>query len=171
VSGHSSSEWEDPEVAPRSKEFTATVASAGRGRVSIPVPFDPDRAWGDKTHHHVAGTIAGRDFRGVVDRHGDGHGVTLGAAWCGDRDVAPGSVVAVVMHPEGIQRADLAPDIADALDADPEAGAFFDSLAQFYRTAYVKWIEATKRSPVRRAERIAEMIRLLREGHKERPRN
>jgi uncharacterized protein YdeI (YjbR/CyaY-like superfamily) len=73
------------------------------------------------------------------------------------------------MHPDGIQRSDLAPDIADALAADPAAGAFFDSLAQFYRNAYIKWIDATKRRPDVRAERIAEMIQLLRSSHKQRP--
>ena len=70
--------------------------------------------------------------------------------------------------PEGPQRDDLAPDIAAALDATPEAGAFFDSLAQFYRKGYLRWIDATKRSPAIRAERIAEMVRLLEKGVKQR---
>jgi uncharacterized protein YdeI (YjbR/CyaY-like superfamily) len=54
--------------------------------------------------------------------------------------------------------------------AAPEAGAFFDSLAQFYRNAYLRWIEATKRRPEQRPLRIAEMIHLLEQGKKERPR-
>jgi hypothetical protein len=66
-------------------------------------------------------------------------------------------------------RADLAEDIAGALAAHPEAGAFFDSLAQFYRRAYLLWIDATKRHAEKRAQRIAEMIRLLEAGHKQRP--
>ena len=49
------------------------------------------------------------------------------------------------------------------------AGPFFDSLAQFYRKAYLRWIDATKRSPAKRAERIAEMIKLLDAGVKQRP--
>jgi hypothetical protein len=62
---------------------------------------------------------------------------------------------------EGPQRADLAPDIALALDASPSAGAFFDSLAQFYRTAWLRWIDSTKRRPDQRPIRIDEMVRLL----------
>jgi hypothetical protein len=31
-------------------------------------------------------------------------------------------------------------------------------LAQFYRRAYLRWIDATKRSPDKRAARIAEMV-------------
>jgi uncharacterized protein YdeI (YjbR/CyaY-like superfamily) len=57
-----------------------------------------------------------------------------------------------------------------ALEAEPEAAAFFDSLAQFYTRAYLRWIDATKRRPELRAARIAEMVELLKAGHKERPR-
>ncbi len=53
--------------------------------------------------------------------------------------------------------------------ANPQAGAFFDALAQFYRRACLRWIDATKRSPDRRADRIAEMVELLAAGAKQRP--
>jgi uncharacterized protein YdeI (YjbR/CyaY-like superfamily) len=59
--------------------------------------------------------------------------------------------------------------VAAALDAAPQAAAFFDSLAQFYRRAYLRWIDATKRRPDLRAARIAEMVELLQAGHKQRP--
>jgi uncharacterized protein YdeI (YjbR/CyaY-like superfamily) len=75
----------------------------------------------------------------------------------------------VVLEPEGPQRDDLEPDIVAALDAEPDAGVFFDSLAQFYRRAYLRWIDGTRRRPDVRAERIAEMVELLKAGHKERP--
>ena len=107
-------------------------------------------------------------FRGVIERVGDGWGVPLGPTWRRDRGIEPGDKIEVVLIPEGPQRADLAPDVAAALDANPEAGAFFDSLAQFYRKGYLRWIDATKRSPAIRAERIAEMIRLLEKGVKQR---
>ena len=37
------------------------------------------------------------------------------------------------------------------------------------RGIYLRWIDATKRSPEKRAQRIAEMIQLLEAGHKQRP--
>ena len=153
----------------RSTRYTTTLVDAGRGRVFVPVPFDVDAAWGAKSRHHVAGTIAGRDFRGVVEVHPLGRGVVLGPTWCRDRAVGAGQEVEVVVHPEGIQRSDLAPDVAAALEAAPGAGAFFDSLAQFYRNAYLRWIDATKRRPDVRAARIAEVVDLLKAGHKQRP--
>jgi hypothetical protein len=151
------------------ERFRATVAAAPRGGVVIPVPFDPDAVWGRKARHLVGGTVAGKRIRGSVDAVGDGYGLTLGPMWVRDCGVEVGSTVAVVLEPEGPQRDDLAPDVAAALAASPAAGAFFDSLAQFYRKAYVRWIEATKRRPEDRPVRIAEVIRLLEAGKKERP--
>jgi bacteriocin resistance YdeI/OmpD-like protein len=54
------------------------------------------------------------------------------------------------------------------LAASP-AAAFFDSLAQFYRRAYLRWIDATKRQPEQRPVRIADMMRLLESVVKQRP--
>jgi uncharacterized protein YdeI (YjbR/CyaY-like superfamily) len=64
----------------------------------------------------------------------------------------------------------LAEDIAVALDAEPEARRAFDSLATFYRKGWLRWFEATKRRPEVRAERIAEMVNLVQQEYKERPR-
>jgi hypothetical protein len=47
--------------------------------------------------------------------------------------------------------------------------ACFDSLAQFYRRAYLRYIDGTKRRPDVRAARIAEVVGLLAAGVKERP--
>jgi uncharacterized protein YdeI (YjbR/CyaY-like superfamily) len=78
-----------------------------------------------------------------------------------------------VLFTEGPQRDDLADDLTDdlaeALRNEPEAGAFFDSLAQFYRRAYLRWIDGTKRRSALRAERIAEVVALLKARVKERP--
>ena len=81
----------------------------------------------------------------------------------------PRDAVDVVLAPEGPQRDDLADDVRGALEVEPAAGAFFDGLSQFYRRAFVRWIDATKRRPDERDRRIAEMIDLLRRGEKERP--
>ena len=150
--------------------YDTTVTADRRRRVIVPIPFEPDDVWGPKAIHHVSGTVNGMRVRAVVEPLGDGHGIVLGAAWRRDCGIAPGDEVAVVLVPEGPQRADLSPDVAAALDAEPAAGAFFDSIAQFYRNAYLRWIDATKRSPAKRAARIAEMVELLKAGTKERPR-
>ncbi|MGH7501790.1 MAG: YdeI/OmpD-associated family protein [Longimicrobiales bacterium] len=150
--------------------FHTTIAGAEKGRVFIRLPFDPVEVWGARSRYHVAGSIGGRDFRGVVEESGLGHILALGPAWRRDRGLRPGDEVAVVLALEGPQREGLAADIAAALAAEPEAADFFDSIAQFYRNGYLRWIDATRRSPATRAERIAEFVKLLKAGCKERPR-
>jgi len=152
-----------------SQRFVVVVASAGRDKLLVPVPFDPDAVWGARQRHHVAGTVNGARVRAVLEPAGESFGFTLGPTSPARWGLAVGDEVAVEIAPEGPQRDDLPEDVAAALAADPEAGAFFDSLAQFYRRGYLRWIDATKRRPEQRAERIAEMVRLLLSGRKQRP--
>ena len=150
-----------------SQRFRAVIAADPAGRALITVPFDPDETWGAKANHPVGGTINGWRLRGRLSPAGGGWVLTVRL-----RDgVAIGDEVAVELAPEGPQRADLADDIAAALAADPAAAAFFDTLAQFYRKAYLRWIDATTRRPDVRAARIAEVVDLLAAGIKERPRS
>ncbi|HWJ63715.1 MAG TPA: YdeI/OmpD-associated family protein [Acidimicrobiales bacterium] len=152
-------------------EYSTTLAVGPSRRVYVPVPFDPDEQWGHKSEHHLSGTVGGCDVRGVVEHFAGEPGIVLGPAWRRDRGLAAGDAVEVRLKPEGLQRTDLAPDIAAALTANPAAGEFFDGLAQFYRTAYIRWITATKRKPDQRPIRLAEVVRLLEAGIKERPKS
>jgi Bacteriocin-protection, YdeI or OmpD-Associated len=151
------------------QSYRAVALDGGRGRVLVPVPFDPDEVWQPKPRHHVTGTVNGMGIRGVVEMVDGQRGFVLGPAWLRACGLAPGDELSVVVVPEGPQRGDLAEDFAAALEASPEAGAFFDGLAQFYRRGYLRWIEATRRRPEVRAERIREVIALLEAGRKDRP--
>ena len=152
-----------------SQRFRVTLIGDRRGRVFVPVPFEPDAVWGHKTAHHIHGTVNGMGIRGVIESLADGRGVVLGPAWRRDCGLAAGDTVDVDLRPEGPQRDDLAEDLADAFAANPKAGEFFDSIAQFYRNAYLRYIDATKRRPDQRAARIAEVVSLLTAGVKQRP--
>jgi len=92
-----------------------------------------------------------------------GWSFSLSPAGLRDCPVGPGDDVEVVISPEGPQRSDLAPDLSAVLEANAAAGAFFDSLAQFYPNSYLRWIDESKCRPDVRAQRIAEM-RLLNDG-------
>lgn len=133
----------------------------------IVLPFEPSQAWGPKTRHHIAGTIGGRRIRTTLPGEGPDARVVFGHA-CAAFDV--GEAVEVVLEPEGPQLSSLAPDLAEALAARPEALDFFVSLATFYRKGYLRWVDATRRRPDLRAARISELVELLAAGHKERPR-
>ncbi len=154
----------------RTQRFTARVTAGAGGRAVIVVPFDPDEAWGAKAEHHVNGTLNGWRIRVRLAPGDGGWAFAMGPARARELGAVIGGEVTAELAPEGPQRAELADDIADALAANPDAAAFFDTLAQFYRKAYLRWIDATTRRPEVRAARIAEVVDLLAAGLKERPR-
>jgi hypothetical protein len=154
----------------RAQRFSARVAAGPRGRGVITVPFDPDEEWGARPAHLVGGTVDGNFVRGSVTPDGGGWVFTVTAMWMRDAGVTAGATVAVELAPEGPLRDDLAADVRAALEANPAAGAFWDTLAQFYRKAYLRWIDGTARRPQLRAARIAEVTGLLAAGIKQRPR-
>ncbi|WP_328648858.1 DUF1905 domain-containing protein [Amycolatopsis sp. NBC_00348] len=152
------------------QRFRAVIAAGSRGAGVIEVPFDPDETWGAKADHPVGGTIGDRRVRGRLAPGDTGWALTVTPLWLRDTAVAIGDEVTVELAPEGPQRGDLAEDLAAALAADAAAAAFFDTLAQFYRKAYLRWIDGTKGKPDVRAARIAAVVGLLADGVKERPR-
>ncbi|HUB37313.1 MAG TPA: YdeI/OmpD-associated family protein [Streptosporangiaceae bacterium] len=153
----------------RVQRFSVRVATDPRGHAVIAVPFDPDEAWGAKAVHHVNGAVNGCRVRVTLAPGESGWAFTMNPSRMLGLGIAAGSDVVVELAPEGPQRADLADDISAALAANPAAGAFFDTLAQFYRKGYLRYIDATTRRPDLRAARIAEVTGLLADGIKERP--
>jgi hypothetical protein len=151
------------------RKFKAIVEEGPKGSAWLPLPFDPDEAWGEKPRHHVSGTIDGKNVRAIITSDNGGRGLRLTPMWRRDCGVTVGARVSVELWPEGPQQAELASDILAAFAKTPKAAAFFDDLAQFYRKAYLRWIDATKKKPEERARRIAEVVKLLKAGVKERP--
>jgi bacteriocin resistance YdeI/OmpD-like protein/uncharacterized protein DUF1905 len=141
------------------RRFKGTITKSGN-RAVIMLPFDPDEAWGPKERHYIAGSVNGCGVRGQLQADGAQAFLALGPAWRRDNGIDIGAKVDVVLQPEGPQSAALSPDVSAALEAAPEAQAFFDSLASFYRKNFIRWIESAKR-PETRAARIAEMMKAL----------
>lgn len=148
------------------QSFNTTITRSG-SKVHIVLPFDPNEAWGVKQRHYITGSVNGHRIRGPLASEGDRFVLSLGEAWRRDSGLEVGADVEVTLMPEGPQAGALADDITVALDAEPQAKAFFESLATFYRKGYVQWIESAKR-PETRSTRIAETVRLLKEGKKQR---
>ena len=150
------------------QSFQAKIEGSEKGRAYLVVPFDPEKVWGPRERYHIRGAINGRIVRGALEQFSRGYFLPLGPVYRRDNGLQLGDTVSVILAPEGPQREALAPDIAAALDAEPEAARFFDGLASFSRKNYLRWIDATKRSPEVRAQRIAELVDLMKAGRKER---
>jgi hypothetical protein len=149
------------------QKFEAGIEKAGN-RVIVRLPFDPNAVWGEKDRHHITGSVNGCAVRGPLVSDDNGYFLALGAAWRRDNGLGVGVTVRVELKAEGPQMEQLADDITTALAAEPDALAFFQGLATFYRKGYLRWIDATKNRPEVRAERIAEVVRLLKAGEKQR---
>jgi hypothetical protein len=150
-----------PTKPPAPQSFRATLEGSEKGRVYIVVPFDPVKLWGTRDRYHVRGTIDSRGVRGPLEKFAKGYFLPLGPAYRRDAGLQLGDEVDVTLSLEGPQ--------SDALAADPAAKRFFDGLPTFYRKNYLRWIDATKRSPETRAKRIAELVQLMQAGIKQRP--
>ena len=88
-------------------------------------------------------------MRATVTPSDGEHMLTLGPSWCRDPRVGAGASVRVSLQPEGPQLDTIAADLADALQAEPRARRFFESLATFYRKAFVTWVDGAKRPETR----------------------
>ena len=152
------------------RSFQAQLEGSEKGRVYLVLPFHPEKVWGPRDRYHIRGTINGNQVRGPLERFGKGYLLALGPVYRRDNGLHLGDLVTANLVIEGPQSGALAADIAAALQAEPDAARFFDGLATFYRKNYLRWIDATKRSPEIRAQRIAELVELMRAGKKSRPR-
>ena len=148
------------------RRFKATIARSG-SRVLLMIPFDPNDTWGEKDRHYVTGSIAGHKIRGVLVSNGAQFFLPLGPAWRRDNAIDSGAAIDVVLGPEGPRSETIASDVAAALDREPKAKTFFESLAPFYRKNFIRWIESAKR-PQTRATRITEMVDTLKAGRRQR---
>jgi hypothetical protein len=144
------------------KRFRSTVVRA-KSKSYIPLPFDPNDEWGEKDRHYVKGTVGDRRIRGLLRIEDEGYALPLGPAWLRDNPLPASATIDVVLEPDGPQSEVLGADIAQALDASPEARALFQSVAPFYRKNFLRWIDQAKRAETR-AARISEMVKMLEAG-------
>lgn len=150
-------------IPANARTFVAAVHTRPRGGIAVRAPFDPSAEWGAKARHDVTGSVAGHKVRGRLTTRDGQHYLELGPAWCRDNQLRDGARVSVALAPEGPQVLSMSSDVADALNAEPEARRFFESLATFYRKGFIRWIEDAKR-PETRAKRITETIDALKAG-------
>lgn len=144
-----------------------TMLKPDKARTRLALPFDPAVEWGARECYDVTGTVGGVPTRGRLVHEDGAWFLLLGPAWMRDAAIDTAQELDVELSLEGPQRGTLAADVQAALDAEPRALAFFESLPTFYRRNYVRWIEEAKR-PETRAARIAQAVTLLRNGRRER---
>jgi len=146
--------------------FTAPIEDAGNGGAFVTVPFDVEKAFGAR-RPKVRATFDDEPYRGTLVRMGGPHHILIVLKAIRERiGKGPGDAVAVTVEADEAPREVAVPeDLAAALDAAPEARAFFDGLAYTHRREYVQWIEEAKRAETR-ARRVGQAVEMLRAGRK-----
>jgi len=149
-------------------EFWAVIEDAGGGGAFVTVPFDVEAAFGKK-RVKIKATIDGIPYRGSIVRMGTPcHMLPVLKEIREKIGKGPGDQVHVIAQEDmGPRLVEVPEDLRQALDAEPDAGRFFDGLSYTHQREYVKWVTEAKR-PETRQNRILKAMNMLRQGIKER---
>jgi hypothetical protein len=148
--------------------FRTTILQSNKTATGIRVPDDVIAALGPSRRPPVRVTVNGYTYRTTVAVMNGAFMFAVSADVRANAGVAGGDEVDVEIVLDTEPREVSVPaDLQAALDADPDANRFFQSLSYSHKSAYVLWIESAKKDETRQ-RRIPEAIRMLQEGRKQR---
>jgi bifunctional DNA-binding transcriptional regulator/antitoxin component of YhaV-PrlF toxin-antitoxin module len=145
-------------------KFQATILLGGKTATGIRMPPEVVTSLGSSKKPAVRVTINGYTYRSTVATVSGEFMVGVSAEVREKAGVAPGDEVEVEIELDTAPReVTVPPDVAEALDADPAARRFFDSLSYSNKRRVVLSIEEAK-TPETRQRRIAKAVSNLHEG-------
>jgi len=144
-------------------KFQARVIPSGNA-TAVEIPPQVMESIGPEARPLIVVTINGHSWRSrVALKHGKAL-VGINAANRAASGIAEGDLVEVNLESDTEPRVvDEPPDLAGALDADPEVRAAFDRLAYGLKRKHVTQIEESKSSETRQ-RRVARLVTSLRKG-------
>jgi hypothetical protein len=144
--------------------FRATLESSGGTTTGVVVPSEIVEALGKGKRPPVTVTINGYTYRNTVAVMGGQFMLGVSAEHRAGAGVAAGELIDVDLELDTAPReVSVPPDFAAALDGEPAARAFFDSLSYSNRSWHVLQVEGAKTQETRQ-RRIARSLEMLREG-------
>lgn len=144
-------------------KFQTTIVQAGNN-TGIEVPPDVVEALGAGKKPPVKMTINGYTYRSSIATMDGRYMVSLSAENRKNAGVAGGETHDVEIEVDTEKREIAVPaDLQAALDADPEAKAFFEKLSYSNKRRHVEPIEAAK-APETRQRRIEKSVALFHDG-------
>ena len=147
-----------------SETFRATIIQTGKTACGIRVPAAVVEALGGGKRPAVTVDLDGYAYRSTVAPMGGEWWVGVNSDHRAASGLKAGDEVAVTLALDAAPR-ELAvpPELAAALDAAPDAKAFFDGLSYSNRRVFTLSVEGTS-NPETKARRVAKAIALMREG-------
>ena len=148
-----------------SVSFDTTVTAAGNN-TGIVVPGNLIDELGAGRRPAVLVSVNGYEYRNTVGVMGGKHMISISAAVRKETGLKGGDPIHVTLTLADTPRdVDVPGDFADALSADPDAGAFFAALSNSLQRYHVDSITEAKTAETRQ-RRIEKAISLFREGKK-----
>jgi hypothetical protein len=145
--------------------FDTTVAATGNN-TGIVVPEEVIERLGVGRRPAVVVNVNGYEYRNTVGVMGGKHMIGISAAIRKDTGLSGGDPIHVVLTlAEGPREVTVPEDFAQALAADPVAGAFFATLSNSLQRYHVDNVNAAKGAETRR-RRIDRARQLFAEGKK-----
>ena len=149
-----------------SRTFTATVLCPDDGPGhAVAVPFDSVEVFG-RARAPVVVTVPGHEpFRTTVASYGGQGWIGLRKAQREDLMVGEGDEITMTVELDQVPRvAEVPPELAAALAANPDATIAFESLSFSHTRESAEWVGEAKR-PVTRERRAAQAVeRILKSG-------
>ncbi|MCU0486632.1 MAG: YdeI/OmpD-associated family protein [Anaerolineales bacterium] len=151
---------------PPRHRFHAVIEDPGGGGAYVTIPFDVEQVFGKKRVKILA-TIDGEPYRGTLVRMGTPCHMLLILKEIRQKiGKSFGEQVEVTLEEDNVPReVKLPPDLLAALEASPEASAFFQQLSYTHQKEYVQWIEEAKQAATRQ-RRLEKTIQMLLEGRR-----
>ena len=147
-----------------SESFRATIQQTGKTACGIEVPEAVVAALGGSRRPAVVVTLDQYTYRSTVAPMSGGYWVGVNAEHREASGLRAGDDVKVTLRLDTAPRElEIPPELAEALDADPAAKAFFDGLSYSNKRVFTLSVEGTN-NPETRARRVAKAIALMREG-------
>lgn len=144
--------------------FRATLQLGGKTATGIEVPTEVVESLGSGKRPPVRVTIKGHTYRTTVAPMGGRFMLPVSSDNRTSAGVAAGDEVDVDIALDTEPReVSVPPDLAEALDAEPDAKQYFDGLPYSHKLRHVLAIEGAKTAETRQ-RRVAKAVSALREG-------
>src|ERR687892_1494395 len=154
----------DPRTRGDTVRFRATLQLGGKTATGIEVPAEVVESLGAGKRPPVRVTIKGHTYRTTVAPMGGRFMLPVSADNRTSAGVVAGDEVDVDVALDTEPReVSVPPDLAEALDAEPDAKRYFDGLSYSHKLRHVLAIEGAKTAETRQ-RRVAKAVSALREG-------
>ena len=144
--------------------FRTTLRQEGKTATGFEVPPEVVEALGGSKRPPVTITINGYTYRSTVFPYTEASMLPLAAEHRSAAGVQAGQEIEVTLELDTAPRVlEVPPELAAALDADPQAKAFFEGLSYSNKRVFTLSVEGTN-NPETKARRVEKALGLMREG-------